>query len=44
MTHHEEHDRSDVELLVALEGTGYGEDEGEREDALEPEDAASDDD
>jgi len=44
MTHHDEHDRRDEELLEAQEGTGYGEDEGEREEALEPEDATRDDD
>lgn len=44
MTHHDEHDERDEKLLEAQEGTGYGEDEGEREEALEPDDAASDDD
>lgn len=44
MAHHDEHDRRDEELLEAQEGKGYGEDEGEREEALEPDDAASDDD
>ena len=43
MTQQDEHDRRDEELLEAQEGTGYGEGEGGREEALEP-DAASDDD
>ena len=43
MTQHDEHER-DEKRLEAQEGTGYGEDEGEREEALEPDDAASDDD
>jgi len=32
MTHHEQHDE---ELREAQEGKGYGEDEGERDDALD---------
>ena len=35
------HDRTDEELRKAQEGTGYGEDEGERDDALEPEQPAA---
>jgi hypothetical protein len=30
-----ERDRTDEQLREAQEGTGYGEDEGEREDSLE---------
>lgn len=45
MVHHEliqeqEPDEQDEELREAQEGTGYGEDEGEREDALETDDRA----
>lgn len=37
MVHHDQGDEQDQELREAQEGTGYGEDEGERDEALEPE-------
>lgn len=35
MVHHDQGDEHDEELREAQEGTGYGEDEGERDEALE---------
>lgn len=38
------HDQNDEQLREAQEGTGYGEDEGERDDALATEEPAPADD
>jgi hypothetical protein len=44
MVHHdqnEQHESQDDELREAQEGTGYGEDEGERDEALQPDEPAA---
>jgi hypothetical protein len=44
MVHHDQNEQQesqDEELREAQEGTGYGEDEGERDEALQPDEPAA---